>query len=253
LALSPKDSDAFLREVDEELRKEQVGRFVTRYGWWLLAGFIFLLGAVAGWIWWQAREEARAGAEAETLIEALTSMERGNPRAAAPKLNQLSRSDTEGYRAAALFARANAETATGNAPAAIATLRSIVADRSLDQSYRDAALIRQTSLEFDSMTPQAVVQRLRPLARPGSPWLGSAGELVGVAYIRMNRRDLAGPLFGQIARDVTLPDTIRARAAQMASSLGVDVDISAGAAPAPAAQPAPPAQAAPAATKEKAQ
>ena len=258
MALSPKDSETFLKEVDEELRKEQVSNFVARYGWWLLAAAVLFLGAIGGWLWWQARQQAEAGAQGEALIEALASMEAGNRRAAAPKLAELAGSDVEGYRAAALFARANGETAAGNAPAAIATLRSIAANEDFDRAYRDAALIRQTALEFDAMQPQAVVQRLRPLVRPGSPWLGSAGEMLGIAYIKMRRPDLAGPVFGQIARDETMPETLRNRTGQMASALGIDISAEPAAATparpgAPAAAPAtpaaPPAPAAPAPNK----
>jgi len=253
LALSPNDGETFLREVDEELRKEQVNTFVARYGWWLAAAAILFLGAVGGWIWWQQREAAAAGDQGEALLEALSSMEAGNRRAAAPKIAELAQSDVEGYRAAALFARANSETAAGNAPAAIATLRAIAADEDLDRNYRDAALVRQTALEFDALQPQAVVRRLRPLVRPGSAWLGSAGEMLGVAYLKMRRPELAGPVFAQIARDESLPESIRNRTGQMASALGIDVSdetaaVNAGRPAAPAAAPA-----APAATREKAE
>jgi len=249
LALSPKDSDTFLKEVDEELRKEQVSNFVARYGWWLAAAALLFLGAIGGWLWWQAREQAEAGAQGEALIDALGSMEAGNRQAAAPKLAELAASDVEGYRAAALFARANGETAAGNAPAAIATLRSIAANEDFDQAYRDAALVRQTALEFDTMQPQAVVRRLRPLVRPGSAWLGTAGEMLGVAYLKMGRPNLAGPVFAQIARDERLPGSIRNRTGQMASALGIDVsDETAAVNARPPAAPA-----APAATREKAE
>lgn len=255
MALSPNDGETFLREVDDELRKEQVSNFVARYGWWLAAAAVLFLAAVGGWLWWQSRQEAATGAEAETLVEALESMEAGNRAAAAPKFARLATSDIEGYRAAALFSRANSETAAGNAPAAIATLRSIANDAGLDQSYRDAALVRQTALEFDALPPQTVVQRMRPLARPGGAWLGSAGEMLGVAYLKMRRPDLAGPVFAQVGRDQRVPESIRNRAVQMAGSLGVNaIDDPAAPAtgrPAPPAQPAAPAT--PAATREKAE
>jgi hypothetical protein len=46
--------------------------------------------------------------------------------------------------------------------------------------------------------------------------------MVAVAYIRQNQRPQAGTLFGQIARDPGVPETIRQRAVQMAGVLGVD-------------------------------
>ena len=244
LALKPDDGETFFREVDDELRREQMGHFMKRYGWALVAAVLLVLAGIGGWIWWKARAAAAAEAQGESLVAALDSLEAGNRGAATPKLDALAGSDLPGYRAAALFARANSQTAAGNAPAAIATLRAIAANQELDEAYRQAALIRQTQLEFDSLPPQQVVQRLRPLARPGSAWLGSAGEMLGIAYLKMHRPDLAGPVFASVGRDESVPPSIRTRAVQMAGSLGVNaVDEPA----APAVAPAGPA---PAATKE---
>lgn len=224
MALKPDEGETFLREVDEELRKEQMTNFVTRYGWWLFGGALLILASVGGWIWWGSYQEGIAGAKGTTLLEALEATEAGNRTAANAKAEQLVDSDIEGYRAAALFTRANGQVAAGNAPAAIATLRSIAADEELDESYRQAALVRQTSLEFDSLRPQEVISRLRPLAGEGSPWLGSAGEMVAIAYLKLNRADLAGPIFARVARDQNVPASIRDRATAMAGSLGVAVE-----------------------------
>ena len=55
-----------------------------------------------------------------------------------------------------------------------------------------------------------------------------AGEMVAVAYVRMNQTKQAGTLFGQIAADPGVPETIRQRAVQMAGVLGVDAVASTG-------------------------
>lgn len=243
MALKPDEGETFLREVDEELRKEQMSNFVSRFGWWLLGGLVLVLGGIGGWFWWQSRQADLAAAEGQTLTEALDAGEANNRAVAQAKANELAGSDIEGYRAAALFTRANGQIAAGNAPAAIATLRSIAGDQSLDESYRQAALVRQTALEFDSLQPQEVIRRLRPLAGEGSAWLGSAGEMVGIAYLKLRRPDLAGPVFARVGRDRNVPGSIRTRAIQMAGSLGFSaLEEQEGA---NAAQPA-----APAATKE---
>ena len=248
MALKPDDGETFLREVDEELRRDQINNFLKRYGLWLAAAALALMVGTAGWIWWQEHRQEAVGQQGEVLTSALDSLESGNRNAAAPKIAELSTSDSPGYRAAALFARANSETAAGHVPAAVATLQSITADESFDEVYRQAAIIRQTQLQFDSLPPQQVVQRLRPLANPGSAWLGSAGEMLGVAYIKLHRPDLAGPVFAAIGRDTNVPSSIRTRAVQMAGSLGVNAidEPAANAAGAPVA-PAGPAPAPPSA------
>ena len=76
--------------------------------------------------------------------------------------------------------------------------------------------------EYDSLQPQVVIDRLRPLVVKGGAFYGSAGEMTAIAHLRMGRRDLAGKLFGEIARDEGVPPSIRQRVVQMAGVLGVD-------------------------------
>jgi hypothetical protein len=245
LAISPTDGETFLREVDEELRKERINNFVTRYAWALIAGAIVVLAAIGGLIWWNGHRQDVQARQGQTLLEALDRMEAGNRNAALPKLAELAQSRTDGYRAAALFARANAQLDANQVPAAIATLRTIANDEDLAEPYRQVALVRQTSLEFDHLQPQVVIQRLQPLAQPGKAWFGTAGEMVGIAQLKLHRPDLAGPLFARIGRDETVPPSIRARAIQMAGSLGIDATPPQAEAPQAAAPQAAPVQAAP--------
>ncbi len=250
LAIKPSDGETFLREVDEELRKERMNRFVTRWGWAIIAGFVLVLAAIGGYFWWQNRQQEQAGKQGETLLEALDSMESGARSAAEPKIASLVGSDIHGYRAAALFSRANSQLAANNRAAALATLRGIADNADFAEPYRQAALVRQTVIEFDTLPPQQVIQRLRPLARPGQAFFGTAGELVGIAHLKMRRPDLAGPLFAAIGRDENVPPSIRTRTIQMAGSLGFNA-IEEPAAPGtatPSAQPG-----APAAAREKAE
>ena len=254
MALKPNDGETFLKEVDDELRKERVNSFVARFGWWIVGGVVLVLAAIGGYLWWSGSKEAARVAAGDSLIETLGQLETGTApsrAAAAPKIAALAQSDVEGYRAAALFARANSETAAGNNAAAIATLRGIADDGSLDELYRQAAQIRRTALEFDRLAPQEVIRRLGPLTGAGSAWIGAAGEMVGVAHLKMNRPDLAGPIFVRIARDEGVPEQIKERAGHMAGSLAsISTPTRATHGSGPPAAPAAPAPAP--ATREKA-
>ena len=229
MAIKPNDGEIFLREVDEELRRDRVNRIVARYGWAIVAGIILILSAIGGFIWWQNRQLEQAGAQGEALLEAIESSEGGNRNAATPKINELAESDVEGYRVAALFARATAQSEANDNAAAIATLGSISGNADFAEPYRQAALIRQTALEFDRLKPDEVIARMDPLAAPGGPWFGSAGELKAVALIKQGKKQEAGRLFAAIANDRTVPDTLRARSVQIASTLGVDASAALGA------------------------
>lgn len=223
MAVKPKsDSDTFLREVDEELRRERVSGFVTRYGTWIIIGVVGLLAAIGGWIWYQHSQNERAGEYSQKLIEVSDQLEKNNAAAAAATIDELVASSDPAYRVAGLFSRANAQISTNAIPAAIDTLKQIVADEAAPQPYRDAALIRQTLLEFETIPPEQVVERMRPFAAAGNAWHGTAGELLAAAYIKQNKPQDAGRVFEAMARDQAVPDSIRQRAIQMASTFGID-------------------------------
>src|SRR5207244_10457487 len=103
-----------------------------------------------------------------------------------------------------------------DAKGAIAAFSSVARDEKIAQPFRDLALIRQTTMEFDVLPPDQVIARMQPLAQKGSPWFGSAGELVAIAQLKAGRPTDAGATFAAIAADAATPASIRSRAAQMA-------------------------------------
>ena len=93
--------------------------------------------------------------------------------------------------------------------------------------YQPALVEAVKKLQADyGMKPDEVIARLSPLAQPGKPFFGTAGEMTGMAMLAKGDRMGAGRLFAQIAGDKQVPQTIRSRAVQFAGSLGVDASAS---------------------------
>jgi hypothetical protein len=223
LAEQPPDiTETFVREVDENLRRDQMRDFFKKNGSWLIAAVVLFLAGSGGFIWWRQHEVQQSGAQVEKLAEIYKDVGSGNMAQAPRELDELSKSGSKAVRASALFAKAAVALQQSDNKLAISTYRSITDDSGLPQAYRDAALIRQTALEFDQLKPEDVIARLEPLAKPGEPWFGTAGEMTALAMIKQGRKPEAGRLFAAIARDNTVPQTIRARAVQVAGTLGVD-------------------------------
>ena len=235
MAIKPRDNETFYREVDEELRKEQLTGFWKRYGALLIGGILLFLAALAGFLWWQQRQTEQAGERGQALIETYEQVQAGQAKAAVPKLDQLATEGPEGIRAAALLTKADIAIQQKNLPAAAAAFRSVADNADFAEPYRQLALIRQTSVEFDQIAPQEVIRRLGPLAVAGNPWFGSAGELVALAHLKNNQPARAAPIFAAMAKDQKLPQSIRSRALQMAGALGIDAVTEAEGAPSGAA------------------
>ena len=223
----PTDSgDTFLREVDENLRRDQLRDMGRKYGGWLAAALVLFLAAVGGWLYWQDRQKAAAAADSEVLAKVYTDIGAGRMASVPERLDMLAAEGKGAVRASALFTRAAVAIEQNDRKTAIAKYNEIAADEGLAQPYRDLGLVRATSLEFDAVRPEQVIARLEPLAKPGSPWFGSAGELIAMALVKQGKKQEAGRLFAAIAADRQVPDSIRARAVQIAGTLGVDASAS---------------------------
>ena len=222
MAVPPDPNESFLREVDEGLRRDQAIALWKRWGRVAIVAIVVGLIALAGGLYWNHHRATVRGVEGEQLQAAYDALGANKPADAQKALAALAKSDGAGYRAMAQFAEADIMLAKDDVKGAVAKFSSMAADESLPQPFRELARVRQTASEFDTLKPQTAVDRLRPLAAPGKPWFASAGELVAVAYLRLGRRDLAGDLFGKIAREENAPPSIRQRAVEMAGVLGVD-------------------------------
>lgn len=224
MAVPPETHEAFIREVDEELRRDELARLWKRWGRVLIAVIVVGLIALAAFLWWRDHQAKEAGLEGQKLTAAIDQLSSGRTEQALPALRELSKSSRSGYRAAAQLALGAIESQKKDPKAAIAAFAAVAKDEKVGQAFRDLALIRQTTMEFDTLPPDQVIARMQPLAKKGSPWYGSAGELVAVAQLKAGRPTEAGATFAALTADPTVPASIRSRAAQMASVLGVDTN-----------------------------
>jgi hypothetical protein len=223
LAQPPDMNETFLREVDENLRRDRIQEFVKVYGLWLILALVLFIAGCGAYIWYQQHRERRSEAEVEQLSQIYKDIGVGNTAKVPQQLDALAKAGSKAVRASALFTRAAFAIQQNDLKLATATYRKIAKDGSLPQAYRDAALVRETALEFDDMQPQDVIARLQPLARPDNAWFGSAAEMTALALIKQGKTKEAGQLFATIAKNKDTPDSLRARAVQIAGSLGADV------------------------------
>jgi hypothetical protein len=228
LAIKPRDNETFYREVDEELRKEQLGGLWKRYGALAVGGLVLLLAAIGGLIWWQNHRQAQAGERGETLIAAFEDVQARRLKEVPKQLDAVAAEGSSGYRAAALLTKADVAIQENDLKAAAQKFKTVADDGKVAEPYRQLALIRQTAVEFDTLPAAEVIRRLQPMAQAGNPWFGSAGEMVALAHLKQNQPARAAPIFAALAKDQNLPASIRSRALQMASALGVDAVVDAG-------------------------
>jgi hypothetical protein len=213
--------DVFLREVDDALREEEMIENLKRHGKTAAVAVAIGLAGLAGYLYWDKTRTEAVGTNSERVALALERIEAGQLDSGAKELAPLA-SDTSGSGAAARLMQAAVLQEQGKGEEAARGFAAVAADSGVPQPFRDLALLRETAIRFDKLQPQQVIDRMKPLMKPGDPWFGSAAEMTAMAHLKLNKPTVAGPIFAQIARDENAPESLRTRARQMAGLLGTD-------------------------------
>src|SRR5262245_39111879 len=174
------------REVDEEVRREQLKRLWERYGHYLVALAILLVAGVGGyrgWDYWQSQQAAQAGAKFDAAME--LSETDGKSAEAQAAFAKLATDGTAGYRVLARLQEA-AEIGKREAQAAVSAHCAIAADTAAPQALRDVAALRAAILLVDTAPLSDMTRRLEPLAEPKGSFRHTARELLALAAYRAN-------------------------------------------------------------------
>ena len=126
------DTDSFIEEVTEEVRRDRLFQQFRRYGWIAVVVVVGIVGAAAWNEYQKAQDVAAAQKLGDDLMAALQADTAG---ARAGELTAIS-AGTTGGRAITDFALAAAQADAGQPGAAAATLESIATNGDLPQIYR---------------------------------------------------------------------------------------------------------------------
>ena len=211
--------DLLIKEVDEDLRREQYARLWRAYGKYAVAGVVAIVLGVAGHQVWQSyrdkqfQKEAAAFAAAESLIES------GKSREAEAKLAEIAAHDGGGFTVAAAFRHAQLQSESGDVTGAVASYDAL-SHSGAPSLFRDLAVLKSAMLTLDSADPDSLVKKLQPLADSGNPWRFSATEMLALVASRQGDRAKAVSYYQKLADDAGAPQDIRARATEMLAALG---------------------------------
>ena len=212
------NTDSFIDEVSEEVRRDRLFGYLRRYGWIGVAGVIALVSGAA-WYEWQAHQ-ARQTAEAfgDSVLAALDAPD------SPARATALGAIDATGDAAAVVRLLAAGEAVAGpegaGREAALADLAAVAADGSVSPVWRDLAALRRLAVPGAAVAPNERAAGLAALAEPGRPFRPLALEQIALDKLATGDRDGALADFRLLAADTQSPSALRARAGQMIVVLG---------------------------------
>ncbi|MBE7200738.1 MAG: tetratricopeptide repeat protein [Parafilimonas terrae] len=203
------ENNEFIREVDEDYRREQILQIWRRYSTVIIAVAVLVVAGVAGWRYWQAQQHAAAEAASVQYDEANHLARDGKVAEADKAFTALEAQGPAGYRMLSRF-RAAAETAKTEPEKGAAEFDTLAGDTGLGDGLRDLARLRAALIRMDGKTPDAALTNLQGLAA-ASPYRHTAREMLGLASLKRGDYEEAGRWFDQIAADPETPRSLRER------------------------------------------
>lgn len=206
-------NDEFIREVDEEYRRDQLAKIWERYNGIIIAVVVLVVVGVGGWRFWEYRQQSLAQEAAVRYEEALRLSSEDKGQEAQTAFENVVKNDAgTGY---ALLARFRLATELGkqNAENGASAYDALASDSAVPALWKDLAKLRAEWLRLDSAEPAPLRQAVEPLAAPTNAWRHSARELLGLSGLKAGDMDYAGRWFDQIAADRETPSALRQRLA----------------------------------------
>jgi len=203
-------NDEFIREVDEEYRRDQLTQIWNRYNGVIIGIAILIVAAVGGWRYWEHYQETQAQAAAVQYEDALRLSREEKSKEAETALETLAKDGSTGYGLLSRF-RLAAELGRENAENGASAYDALANDANVTPLWQDLARLRAAWLRIDTADPAQFRTAVERLAVPANAWRHSARELLGLSGLKAGDMDYAGRWFDQIAADRETPQSLRQR------------------------------------------
>ncbi len=212
-------TDSFIEEVTEEVRRDKLFRLMRKYGWIAIVLVVAIVAGASYNEWRKARDQAEARAFGDALLGAMQNHE-AKDRAA-----RLATISAEGDKGAVVALLLAAEAASSGDPdTAVSALQALAADPQVSEEYRQLAQLKLVLLQADGLDPAERLARLQPLAAPGAPFRLLAEEQMAIAEIDSGNAAAAIERLQALLADQEATPGLRRRVSQLIVALGGELE-----------------------------
>ena len=215
------DTDSFLQEVSEELRRDRLYKNLRKYGWIAILLVILIVGAAT------YREYLKSQAATEAQLFGTSIIDALNEKNAVDRISKLQKINVPSENAKAILAMLLSAETNGNNSLGLenSTLSDITQSLSIDDHYRDLLNFKILLGSAETMNLDERSTAFEALSKPGNPFRLLAEEQMVLIEIELGNTDKAIKKISQILLDSELTAGLRNRATQMMIALGKDPEL----------------------------
>lgn len=215
------DTDSFIEEVSEEVRRDQLWGYVRKFGWIVVLLILLAVGFTA----WGEYRKSRAAMAAQELGDRIVAA--GASGDAAQRAAALGAVVPEAGKADVVvrMRQAGDLVEAGDEAGALAVYDAIASDGS-DPIYADLAALKAIVLRGPALSTESRIAALETLAAPGAPFRTLALEQQAMALVEAGRKDEAIGILSALFEDNDSTDGLRQRVSQLIVALGGELPSS---------------------------
>ncbi len=209
------NDDSFIREVNEELRSDQMKGAWARFGRYIIALAVLIVLGTIGKVAYEYWDDNASSGAGDQFLAAMKLADENKTDEALAALDKL---EKEGHGAYPVLARMRAATVLaqkGDNAGAIASFQEIAKDKAVPAAVQDAAKMRAGFLLVENGTYEQVSAAVEEMAVPGNAFRHSAREALGLAAYKAGNMPQARQWFQSIIDDVDSPRNVSNRAHMM--------------------------------------
>lgn len=210
------ESDSFIQEVSEEVRRDKMFSAWKKFGPFIIAAIVIAVLGAALSGWWDGRIAAQ---KAELGGKLLAADRIEDPAQASGAFLDVAESGEFAYPVIARLRGAAALGQAGELDAAQEQYEQVKAMADIDERFRDLAELRILMLRSETMEAQDMLGRIAPLAEEGSVWRLPALEFQAAAYLRNDEPQKAVESLRMILSLPTALPTAQGRAREVIDAI----------------------------------
>ncbi|MCQ2003539.1 tetratricopeptide repeat protein [Rhizobium sp. NRK18] len=206
------NDDSFIREVNEELRSDQMKAVWRRFGRIIVALAVLVVVGTAAYRGYEYWADSRASRSGDQFLAALQLADQDKLDEAKKALADLEANGSGSYPILSKMRAASLMAQQGDKKGAIDAFSAIGNDESVPEAIRNAAKLRAGWLLVETGTYDQVSAEVEVLAVAGNSFRHSARELLGLAAFKAGDYGKAKEWFDAIENDNETPANIANRA-----------------------------------------
>ena len=208
---APSTEDAFIREVTEELKNDQLKQFWSKYGTIVVIAVVLILSATVSFETikvWKYKSDQK-WSDKFTYAGAL--INRGDYDKSMEVLNNIIENGNSFYSDLAKVQVTNVMFAQGKNAEALAKLEEVVKDKGVIKKIRDIATIKLASYKTDTVSMVELRELLTPLIEENGSWANLAREMIALKAVGNGNFSEAVEIYEELLATPDLDEGMRSR------------------------------------------